>query len=153
MVRATPSWGCGYVERDVDTIVAAFHGICLNAVVVASRRFPSERVVIPSMPWTTEETFLDRALAERSFLVGALVVESRVLPLVVRHAHGRQPAGDRFDAAVGKLVELERFVPNSHGKISVYGIRCTVYGAEKRKAKRKGAESQRRKVSAFGADS
>ena len=31
----------------------------------------------------------------------------------MRHAHGRQPAGDGFDVAFGKLVELERFVPNS----------------------------------------
>ena len=63
-------WRCGYVERDVDAIVAAFDRIRLNAVVVASRRFAGERVVIPPVPRTTEETFLDRALAERSFLVG-----------------------------------------------------------------------------------
>lgn len=113
-VRNT-KWGCGHVERDVDTIVAAFDRIGLNAVVVASRWFTGEWVVVPPVPRTTEEPFLDRPLAKRSFLVRALVVECCVLPFVVCHAHGCQPAGDGFDPAFGKLVELERLVPNSLG--------------------------------------
>ena len=99
-------------ETDVHAVVAHLYRERLHAVVVRARRPPRRRVKIPAVPWATQPAVLDRALTERSLLMRTRVVQRGDLALVVRHAHGRAPAGDRFDTAVRQLVEIERFFPD-----------------------------------------
>ena len=102
----------GLFEGDIDAVFATFHGIDGDAVVIASGRLACKGMKVPAVPRTAEKALLDRAFSERSSLVGTRVVERRVLALVMRHANGGQPAGHGFHAPFGKLVRLERFVPN-----------------------------------------
>ena len=114
-VRHSARYGDWLFESDIDAVFAIFYGINGDAVVIGSGRLAGKGMKVPAVPRTAEKTLLDRAFSERSFLVGTLVVERRVFALVMRHANGGQPAGHGLHASFGKLVRLERFVPNSFG--------------------------------------
>ena len=94
------------LDADVHAIVAHFHGVRRDAVVVASGRFSGHRIEVPAVPGAAQPTVLYGALSEWSPLMRAFVVERCVASLDPTHANRVEPAGHGFDPAFGKLLEV-----------------------------------------------
>ena len=101
-----PHVGLLLLERHVDAVVADLDVERVGPV-VETRRLARQRVEVPAVPGTAHVAVLDRALAERSALVRASVVQCPVGALEVRHAQGLATAADGLDAPLGQLVGCE----------------------------------------------
>src|SRR5258705_384874 len=77
-------------QRDVPTVVAHLHGMRGRSVGEAGRRSTYDRVVVVPVPRAAQPALFDRALAERTTLVRAMVVERAVAAVATgereRHA-------------------------------------------------------------------
>ncbi len=114
-------------ERDIDAVVSNFDGVGGHAIAVALGRVSGGGVVVPAVPRAAQHAVLDRTLAERTALVGALVRKRCVLALEVRHAHSVHADALGLHAALGQLVQIESLVPNLLGIRGQWGVlSCSV---------------------------
>ena len=59
-----------------------------------------DRVIVIPVPWTAEPAVFDRAFAERTALIGTVIVQRPVLSFEVCEAYGHQAGCHRFHPAV-----------------------------------------------------
>ena len=99
-------------EPHVDPALPDLDGKTVHSIVETARRLPRGGIEIPAMPGTTQETVLDGALAQGPALVGASVVQSRILPLMPGHADCKILTGDRLDPPLREFVRVQSFLPD-----------------------------------------
>jgi len=100
-------------DPDEDLAVADLERVG-DRLVVEARALAVERAIVEAVPRAAQQAVLDRALAERSALVRAVVVQRRELPVVVDERDRLVPGGDRRDTALGKFGRAEHAVPRRH---------------------------------------
>jgi len=100
-------------KRDVYAVVAHLDRERLDTVIEIARRLSGDGVEVPAMPGAAQQAFLDGALPQGTPLMRALVVERSKLSFEMAQAERPMLAGDRFDAAFGKLPRLENLEPNA----------------------------------------
>ena len=102
----------GFVlEADVDAVVAHLDREARRGVAETRRGSAGERVVVVPVPRAPEHALLDRALAEWSALVRAVVVERAVSVADARQREGAGAGGDGADPTVLQVVEFGDLVP------------------------------------------
>ena len=91
-------------------IIANFNWVNFDTV-IETWCLPGERVVVPAMPRAPQEAVLDRALSERSSLMGTAIIKGSILTLVVSDTESLMLKSNRFNSTLWEFTVIQYFEP------------------------------------------